>query len=159
MAGQREASPAQLANLRPFGTLSEEEQKELSRKGAIAANTDKPKRKEFKDALEWLLEQPAMYVNNRYIIAMQSKFPNLTNREAMTIAVVGKVLQTGDAKCFAIVRDTMGEVPTSKLSVSSGDSMVINIRTVDSVVDTMGRVLAEERGVATGKTESKTEEE
>lgn len=87
-------------------------------------------RRNFKQAAEWLLEMPAFATDNDAVAALIKKFPEMSNTDAMTAAVIMRTISEGDAKSFATIRDTTGEVPVANVNVANSEPMVINIKTI-----------------------------
>lgn len=88
------------SNLRPFNELTEEEQRELARKGGIASGEARRRKKTLKEELIALLE-----TNN--------------NNEKISIAILNKALN-GDIQAFTTIRDTIGEKPVDKVEADVG---------------------------------------
>lgn len=92
--------PLNESNLRPFNELTEEEQRELSRKGGIASGEARRRKKTLKEELIALLE-----TNN--------------NNEKISVAILNKALN-GDIQAFTTIRDTIGEKPVDKVEADVG---------------------------------------
>lgn len=82
-------------NLIPFNKMTEEQQREIARKGGIASQKKRKERKTLKEELIMLLE---MNDNNNKI----------------STALLKKALN-GDIQAFTTIRDTIGEKPTDKI--------------------------------------------
>lgn len=95
-----EVIPLNESNLRPFNELTEEEQRELARKGGIASGEARRRKKTLKEELIALLE-----TNN--------------NNEKISIAILNKALN-GDIQAFTTIRDTIGEKPVDKVEADVG---------------------------------------
>lgn len=91
-------------NLKPFNQLTEEEQRELARKGGIASGEARRRKKTLKEELIALLE-----MND--------------NNEKISLALLQKALN-GDIQAFTTIRDTIGEKPTDKVEASVGVTKV-----------------------------------
>lgn len=98
-------------NLRPFNTLTEEEQRELSRKGGIASGKARAARKTLKEELLALLEQG-------------------DTQERISLALLQKAMQ-GDTRAFEVLRDSIGEKPTEKVEADVKNEVNINIELSD----------------------------
>ena len=83
-------------NLIPFNKLTEEEQRELARRGGIASGEARRKRKTFKEELITLLE-------------------NGNTQEKISVALIQQALE-GNTKAFEVIRDTVGEKPVDKVA-------------------------------------------
>ncbi len=88
------------SNLRPFNELTEEEQRELARKGGIASGEARRRKKTLKEELIALLE-----TNN--------------NNEKISVALLNRALN-GDIQAFTTIRDTIGEKPVDKVEADVG---------------------------------------
>lgn len=88
------------SNLKPFNTLTEEEQRELARKGGIASGEARRRKKTLKEELIALLE-----TND--------------NNEKISVAILNKALN-GDIQAFTTIRDTIGEKPVDKVEADVG---------------------------------------
>ena len=109
-------SVANEENLRPFNTMSEEEHKELSRKGGKASGEAKRKRKSIRECLEYLLEQDeSEYLLERGV---------MSGIEAMCYGIYRKAVE-GDIRAFITVRDSIGEKPVNKINVSEVDPKIV----------------------------------
>lgn len=122
---------ASLANLRPFETLSPEEARAIRSKGGKISQQRKRENKTFKETVQWLMEQPAFATTNDIINALKEVYPDITNAEAMSAAVMGKVLNEGDARAYTTIRDTSGEVPDAFAGLKGDASLTITIKTLD----------------------------
>lgn len=100
-------------NLRPFNTLTEEEQRELSRKGGIASGKARAARKTLKEELLALLSEGAI-------------------QENITLALVNEALNgQNKMKAYEVIRDTIGEKPTEKVEADVKNEVNINIELSD----------------------------
>lgn len=124
-------SPAQLANLRRFDEMSPEEHRELSARGGRASKATQHQKFVFKQAARWLMSEPAFACENDAVNALKERFPDLTNAEAMTAAVMKKAIDEGDAKAYSVIRDTTGEIPTQNVNLTNDEPMTITIKTVE----------------------------
>ena len=128
---KRYCTPAGLANLRPGNTRTYEENRALGLKGAEKAKENREHKKTFKAALEWALDLPAMPTENEEIERIRTQYPDITNREAMAIAMARETLKEGNVRAFVAVRDTTGELPAQTVNVQGNEPMTINIKTID----------------------------
>lgn len=104
---------------------------EAGRKGGQKVQRIYKERNTFKKTTEWLLSQYAFDTQNEAVEALRKKFPDLSNQEAMTIAVIAETIRTGDPKGFTALRDTVGESPTQNVNLQNQEPLTINIKTVD----------------------------
>ena len=121
--------PEQYANLFDFSKLSGEERHELAKKAAAKSAEVRSRKKSFKDALEMFLDLPltdASPIGEK----LRPIFPNLTNRDAMSLILIAKGLLEGDIKAFETIRDTIGEAPARQLSIQNNEPMVITVQTI-----------------------------
>lgn len=95
---KREVIPLNEENLIPFNQMTEEQQREIARKGGIASAEARKRRKTLKEELIALLE---MNDNNNKI----------------SLAILQKALN-GDIQAFTTIRDTIGEKPKEEIEVS-----------------------------------------
>lgn len=101
-------------NLKPFNELTEEEQRELAKKGGIASGKARKEKKLLKDILEEALLK-GTETNNEYI--------------NITLALI-KEARKGNVKAYEVIRDTLGQKPIEKVEVSkSTDETVQEIET------------------------------
>ena len=96
---RKQVIPLNEDNLIPFNKLTEEEQREIARKGGIASGESRRKRKTLKDELIMLLETD-------------------NNNNKISLAVLKKALD-GDIQAFTTIRDTIGEKPKDEMNLKS----------------------------------------
>lgn len=87
-------------NLIPFNQMTEEQQREIARKGGIASAEARKRRKTLKEELIALLE-----TND--------------NNNKISLAILQKALN-GDIQAFTTIRDTIGEKPVDKVEADVG---------------------------------------
>ena len=100
------------SNLRPFSERTEEEQREIRRKGGIASGEARRRKRTLRDELLLLLETND--TQNRVSAAMIE--------EAMN----------GNVKAFTAIRDTIGEKPVEKVMIAEVEQGVID--EIESIV-------------------------
>lgn len=114
MAGQE--------NLIPFNERTEEEQREIARKGGRASVEARRRKKTMKENLELLLTMPLNKGKGADIEKGKNlkdfAKENVTVEQAMLIAQVQRALK-GDAQAFEMIRDLIGEKPVDKKEVSA----------------------------------------
>ena len=130
MAGKQNSSPNQLKNLQVFGKIPPEVQRERSRKGAAASNAVQKRKRTLRQSLEWLLNEPMFDTDNDAVNAIKEKFPDMTNGDAMNVALIAKAVSEGDAKAYTSLRDTAGEMPSLFGGLDS-EPITIRIETVE----------------------------
>lgn len=84
-----------IENLKPFDTLTEEQQREICSKGGKKSAEVKKERKKLKEELLLLLSEG-------------------DNNRRMSIAIFERALN-GDTKAFEVIRDTIGEKPKEQI--------------------------------------------
>lgn len=88
-------------NLVPFSERTEEEQREIRRKGGIASGKKRREHKAFKELFKVALQ-------------MQYEGGDVTNAEAIVAGMIHAAAM-GDHRAFIAIRDTIGEKPAEKL--------------------------------------------
>lgn len=87
-------------NLIPFNKLTEEEQKELARRGGVKSGESRRQKRMLKDILEEYLKIDG---------------PNgKPYEDEVTLALIKKA-STGDADAYRTIRDTLGQKPVEQL--------------------------------------------
>lgn len=97
-------------NLRPFNTLTEEEQREIRSKGGKKSVEVKRQRKTLKEELLLLLSQGQ-------------------TQEKISLALLEKAM-SGDTKAFEVIRDSIGEKPVDKVEAQVQQT-TINVKLDD----------------------------
>lgn len=109
-------------NLIPFNERTEEEQREIARKGGKASGEARRRKKTMRENLELLLTMPLNKGEGADIEKGESlkdfAKENVTVEQAMLIAQVQKAIK-GDAEAFEMIRDLIGEKPVDKKEVSA----------------------------------------
>lgn len=131
MAGKRNNTPKQLANLMTFGQIDPELQREWSSRGGKARQKQRKERQTLKECVEWLLNEPSFATDNDAVNALRAKYADLTNGEAMTAAVIAKTINEGDPRAYTTIRDTNGEAPNALHNLTPMEPITINIKTVE----------------------------
>lgn len=91
-------------NLIPFNKMTEEQQRELARRGGIASQKKRKERKKFKEDL---------------LLALETIKDGKTIQEIGVEAILEKFMN-GDIQAFTTVRDTIGEKPIEKIEADVG---------------------------------------
>ena len=117
-------------NLITFAERSPEERKAISSKGGKASAAAREHSKTFKEAMQWALDLPAIK-GNPTVDKIAKRYPGLTNRDAMAIAMAAEAIQKQDVRAFVAVRDTTGELPEQTVNIKNEKPMVIKVETVD----------------------------
>ena len=102
-------------NLNPFGTLTENEQREISSKGGKASGEARRKKKLLRECLEILLEKEIA----------DKKGETMSGAEALSTKLFAEAMK-GNVKAFEVLRDTAGQKPVEKVIVSEIDTDVID---------------------------------
>lgn len=102
-------------NLNPFGTLTEDEQREISSKGGKASGEARRKKKLLRECLEILLEKEIT----------DKKGETMSGAEALSTKLFAEAMK-GNVKAFEVLRDTAGQKPVEKVIVSEIDADVIS---------------------------------
>lgn len=87
-------------NLKPLNTRTQDERREIAKKGAEASNKKQAEKKLLRDSLLELL-------------ALTDEVTGLTNQERLIKALYEKAT-TGDVQAFNSLRDTIGQKPVEK---------------------------------------------
>ena len=94
-------------NLNPV--RSENEAREIGKKGGIAAGEASRKKKTIRETLEMMLS---------------GKMPDgATRQDAIVVALLEKAL-SGDVRAFEAIRDSIGEKPVNAISGVDGEPLV-----------------------------------
>lgn len=112
-------------NLIPFNERTEEEQREIARKGGIASGEVRREKKLIKDQLNLLLSLPLKDPKaKKQLKSLGIDVDNLDNQMAMVISMWQKAIK-GDVQAFNSIRDTVGEKPVEKVEVSKNTDETI----------------------------------
>ena len=103
-------------NLKPFNKRTEEEQREIARKGGIASGKARREKADLKKQLQVFLEAEATKDKNG---------EPLTGAELMVKVAVREMAQ-GNSRFWELIRDTAGFKPIEKVQVSEIDQSVID---------------------------------
>ena len=101
-------------NLNPFGTLTENEQREISSKGGKASGEARRKKKLLRECLEILLEKEIT----------DKKGETMSGAEALSTKLFAEAMK-GNVKAFEVLRDTAGQKPVEKVVVSELIQMLL----------------------------------
>lgn len=95
-------------NLNPFGTLTEDEQREISSKGGKASGEARRKKKLLRECLEILLEKEIT----------DKKGETMSGAEALSTKLFAEAMK-GNVKAFEVLRDTAGQKPVEKVQMNA----------------------------------------
>lgn len=117
-------------NLIPFNKLTEEEQRELARKGGIASGKVRKEMAEQKKTIAQALE---MILNAKLPDKMAKKMQEQTGvseidyRTALAFSVISTGIAKGDANALRIIADYMGEKPADNINVNTDNGKFADI--------------------------------
>lgn len=113
-------------NLIPFTSeQSREEAKKNGRKGGKASGEARRRERTLKETLEKLLSLPIRDEQTKdFIRALGFNDEELDNKTAINVAMYQEALK-GNVKAYELIRDTMGEKPTDKLSIEEAPQIVL----------------------------------
>lgn len=110
-----------------FSVMDKEKQKEISRKGAAAANQLRGEKKTAKESLERIL---TLKIDDNMLNAadlapelaqkLRRDNPNATLYDLIQAVAAGKAVQ-GSIKAAEYIRDTHGDKPTDKLQIDGAE--------------------------------------
>mgnify|MGYP001389043191 CR=1 FL=1 len=122
-------------NLVSLATRTQQERKEIARKGQKASTAVKRRRKTFREIFETILAQeipPTLDLGAMAdIIKEQYKDKGITYDDAMGLAMTVKAVQ-GDTKAFELVRDTIGQKPSDKIKIDDKINIKVDIIDADA---------------------------
>ena len=117
-------------NLIPMSERSKEEARELGQKGGVKSGEVRKQRRTFKEALEWYLDMEFLPDSDKDF-ELKKRFPALTNQDRLNISMIEAATEDKDVRAAVFVRDTIGEMPTQKMSVDQEKPFEIMIKTVE----------------------------
>ena len=97
----------------PVKVPSSEEARKNGRKGGVASGESRRKNKLLRDTLLALLDSKVP------VKRPNGKKEDVETREAISLALIRAALD-GDVKAFVTIRDTIGELPTQNVDLTSG---------------------------------------
>lgn len=112
-----------------FENLTAEQRYEYARRSNETRKANNQKKASFKQALEMFLDMPLLD-GGPVAEALKPIFPNITNRDAMSLILIAKGVMEGDIKAFETIRDTVGEAPARQLAIQNTEPMVITVQTI-----------------------------
>ena len=101
-------------NLKPFGTLTEAEQREIASKGGKASGEARRAKKSLREAMQILMDADLTGKDGK----------TMTGTEAMAAKAFQAALK-GDWKAWELVRDTAGQKPVERVMVADVEASVI----------------------------------
>lgn len=101
-------------NLKSFSERTEEEQREIQRKGGIASGKARAEKRDLRKALEMLLEKE--YTDKKGNVA--------TGAEAISTKLFEQAMK-GNVKAFETIRDSVGQKMPERIMIAEVDQSVI----------------------------------
>ena len=107
-----------IENLKPFGTLTEEEQRNKSQKGGKASAKKRQQNKTFKEIISNFLDgQVSDERLKQQMIDFGFADKEVSNKSCAVFALWKEAIK-GNTKAFELLRDTIGEKPQEKVNIS-----------------------------------------
>ena len=101
------------------------EASENGRKGGIKSGEAKRQRRTLKEQMELLLSLPVKDESTKGFIESLGIDPEMIdNATAITLSMYQEALK-GNTKAYELIRDTLGEKPTDKLSIEEAPQIVL----------------------------------
>ena len=98
---------------------------ENGRKGGIKSGEAKRQRRTLKEQMELLLSLPVKDESTKGFIESLGIDPEMIdNATAITLSMYQEALK-GNTKAYELIRDTLGEKPTDKLSIEEAPQIVL----------------------------------
>lgn len=118
-------------NLKPFGKLAEKEQREISRKGALAAAAAKRRKKTMREALEMLMYHTELSETAKQMLQAEgiNNVEDMNHQMVITRSLIAKA-EAGDVQAYNAICAMIGEKPAEKVEMSGGLSHDISIKYV-----------------------------
>lgn len=110
-------------NLRPYGTIPEEEHRELSAKGGRASGVAKRKAKNMREAARFLLEAPLLD-DPATAAALEALGLQADQQSAILLKAIDQA-RRGDMESARYARDTSGQAPAQMVELGGIDGKPI----------------------------------
>lgn len=105
-------------NLKPFNTLTKEEQREITSKGGKASAKKRKQNKTFKEIINKFLDgQVSDERLKQQMIEFGFADKEVSNKSCTVFALWKEAIK-GNTKAFELLRDTIGEKPQDKVNIS-----------------------------------------
>ena len=105
--------------LKPYASLTDEEKKELHRKGGLACNAKKRRKRQLKEIIGLLGNMDAIDETIRERLKALGVDANEWTQDVAAVqAMYDEVIINGNVAAFNSLRDTKGEKPTEKQEIS-----------------------------------------
>ena len=122
-------------NLKPFGELAENQQREISRKGAYAAAAAKRKKKTMREALEMLMYKTELNEQTKSMLKAEGiSEEDFNHQMVITRSLIAKA-EAGDVQAYNAICGMIGEKPADKVEMSGGQQMEIKIEYISKSPD------------------------
>lgn len=108
-------------NLIPFNERTEDEQRELARKGGIASGEARRRKKAFKDLFEQILAERGGTLDGREVTRKE-----MLAAKALNMMQGDGITDRDFIKAFEFVRDTIGERPIERVMIAEVDQDIID---------------------------------
>ena len=115
-----------MANEQNLRKLSTEEAREIGKIGGQRSGETRRMKKTLKEQMELLLSLPVKDESTKGFIESLGIDPDvIDNATAITLSMYQEALK-GNTKAYELIRDTIGEKPTDKLSIEEVPQIVLN---------------------------------
>lgn len=105
-------------NLKPFNSLTEKEQREITSKGGKASAKKRRQNKTFKEIINKFLDgQVSDERLKQQMIEFGFADKEVSNKSCAVFALWREAIQ-GNTKAFELLRDTIGEKPQDQINIS-----------------------------------------
>ena len=116
-----------ISDLKPFDTLTEEEQKKLASMGGKASVEAIRKKKNMKEALKLILELDCKDSKAKEVMKKMGIEDEDMNNEMALMATVYKKARIGDMQAVNFIRDTSGQKPVEVVETRETPKIVDDI--------------------------------
>ena len=112
-------------NLIPNSERTPEELREITRKGGQKSGEARRMKRTLREQMEMLLSLPVKDESTKGFIESLGIDPeSIDNATAITLSMYQEALK-GNTKAFELIRDTLGEKPTDKLSIEEAPQIIL----------------------------------
>ena len=114
-----------MANAENLRVLSTSEAREIGSKGGKASAEARRQRRTLKEQMELLLSLPVKDESTKtFIESLGIDADKIDNATAITLSMYQEALK-GNTKAYELIRDTLGEKPTDKLTIEEAPQIVL----------------------------------
>lgn len=119
-------------NLKPFGELAEDQQREIRRKGAYAAAEAKRRKKTMREALEMMMYKTELNEQTKQMLKAEGvkDAEDMNHQMVITRSLIAKA-EAGDVQAYNAICAMIGEKPAEKLDVMADVTGEIRVVFVD----------------------------